>query len=104
MKSHAIAVVVAATLAVALLAPAADATTTWTANIGTSYGSATVAVGTTTRLGIAAKSFRAATTYTVSLRRGGCASVGTLVLSKPMRTSSAGKIVRCCRYGIGDGG
>jgi hypothetical protein len=79
-------------LGTSLMASPTEAATTWTAHIGTSYGSATVAVGTTTRLGIAAKSFRAATTYTVSLRRGSCASLGSIVLSKPMRTSSAGKI------------
>ena len=92
MKSLAIVATAITLLGTLLLAPAAAAATTWTARIGTSYGSATVVIGTSTRLGIAAKSFRASTMYTVSLRRGSCASLGTLVLSKAIKTSSAGKI------------
>ena len=49
-------------------------------------------IGTSTRLSIAAKNFRARTTYTVSLRRGSCSTLGTLVLSRRMTTSSYGKI------------
>lgn len=94
MKSVAIVPTVIAFVGASLLAPPADAATTWTARIGTSYGTATLVIGTTTRLGIAAKNFRASTTYTVSLRRGSCSTLGALVLSKPIRTSSSGKITQ----------
>ena len=94
MKPMAIVATVVAFLGALSLAPPADAATTWTARIGTSYGTATVVVGTTTRLSVAAKNLRAATTYTVSLRRGSCSTLGVLVLSKPIRTSSSGKITQ----------
>jgi len=94
MKPMAIVATVIAFLGALLLAPPADAATTWTARIGSSYGSATVAIGTTTRLGIAAKNFRARTPYTVFIRRGTCSTPGALVLSRRVITSSYGKITQ----------
>ncbi len=49
-------------------------------------------IGTSTRLSIAARNFRARTTYAVSLRRGTCSTPGTVILSRRMTTSSYGKI------------
>jgi hypothetical protein len=76
------------------LASPAAAATTWTAKIGSSYGSATVVIGTSTRLGIAAKGFGAKTAYTVSIRRGTCSTPGALVLSRKVITSAYGRITQ----------
>lgn len=92
MKSIAMVAGVIALLATAVLAPPVDAATMATARIGSSYGEAKILVGTSTRLSIAAKNFRARTVYTVALRRGNCSTVGALVASKRMTTSSYGKI------------
>jgi len=94
MKSMAMVAAMIALLATGLLAQPVDAATMATARIGSSYGEAKILVGTSTRLSIAAKSLRAKTTYTVSLRRGSCSTAGTLVLSKRMTTSSYGKITQ----------
>jgi hypothetical protein len=90
----AIVATVIACLGASLLASPADAATTWTAKIGSSYGSATVVIGTSTRLGIAAKGFGAKTAYTVSIRRGTCSTPGALVLSRKVMTSAYGKITQ----------
>ena len=92
MKSMAMVAAVIALLATGLLAQPVDAATMGTARIGSSYGEARILVGTSTRLSIAAKNLRARTAYTVSLRRGNCSSVGALVVSRRMTTSSYGKI------------
>ncbi len=92
MKPMAMLAAVIALLATGLLAPPVDAATMATAPIGSSYGEARILVGTSTRLSIAAKNLRARTVYTVALRRGNCSTVGALVASKRMTTSSYGKI------------
>ena len=92
MKSIALAAAVVACLVLATAVPPVEAATTWTARIGTSYGSATVVKGTSTRLTIAARNYRARTTYAVSLRRGSCSSSGALILGRRMMTSRYGAI------------
>ncbi len=92
MKAMAMVAAVFAMLATALLAPPVDAATMGTARIGSSWGEAKIVTGTSTRLVLSAKSFRARTVYTVALRRGSCATVGALVVSRRMTTSSSGRI------------
>jgi hypothetical protein len=92
MKSMAMVAAVIALLATGLLAQPVDAATMGTARIGSSYGEAKILVGTSTRLSITAKNLRARTVYTVSLRRGSCATLGALVVSRRMTTTSYGKI------------
>ena len=92
MRSVALAGGLVLCLASAFVAPPVEAATIWTARIGSSYGDARITIGTSTRLGIAARNFRARITYTVSLRRGGCSTLGTLIVAKRMTTSSLGKI------------
>jgi len=92
MKSMAMVAAVIALLATGLLAQPVDAATMGTARIGSSYGEARILVGTSTRLSITAKNLRARTVYTVSLRRGSCATLGALVVSRRMTTTSSGKI------------
>ena len=67
------------------------ARTTWTGSLG-SLGAASLAVGSPDRLTIRAKSLKAGTTYSVSLRRGTCATTGSLVLSKRMTATRLGTI------------
>ena len=85
--------VTAALLILAGLTTTVSAATTWTARMG-SYGVATLRIGTPDKLAINAKNFRARTVYTVTLRRGSCASTGTLVYSARLTTSSTGTLVR----------
>ncbi len=92
MKSMAIVAAVIACLAAALVAPPVEAATIGTARIGSAYGEAKLVVGTSTRLSIAAKNLGTRTAYTVSLRRGSCSTVGALVVSKRLTTSSYGRI------------
>ena len=82
-----------ALIMLAVVVPTVSAATTWTARMG-SYGVATLRIGAPDRLSIGAKSFRARTTYTVTLRRGSCAATGTLVYSARLTTSSIGTLVR----------
>ena len=89
-----LAVVAPAVLIVAaLLAPAVDAATTWTARFG-SYGTVTLRVGSPDRLVIGVKNLRSRTPYTVTLRRGTCAASGSLVLSTRLTATSVGSITR----------
>jgi hypothetical protein len=92
MKRSLLAGVVALALLVTVV-PSAVATTTWTARLG-SYGVATVRVGSPDRLSINVKHFRARVTYPISLRRGSCARLGTLVWSTRLTSSSTGTMVR----------
>jgi len=92
MKSMAMVAALIALLATAVTAPPVDAATMGTARIGSSWGEAKIVSGTSTRLVLAAKNLRARTAYTVALRRGNCSSVGALVVSKRMTTSSYGRI------------
>jgi hypothetical protein len=80
-------------LVAALLAPAVDAATTWTARFG-SYGTVTLRVGSPDRLVIGVKNLRSRTPYAVTLRRGTCAANGSLVLSTRLTTTSVGSITR----------
>jgi hypothetical protein len=92
MKRSGVAVVTAM-LAVMSLAATADATTIWTARFS-GHGAATIRVGSPDRLSIGLTSFRAGSTYTVALRRGSCASLGTLILSTRITASSFGRLTR----------
>lgn len=94
MRSVALAAGLVACLAATFVAPPVEATTAWTARIGSSYGDAKITIATTTRLSIAAKNLRPRTAYTVSLRRGSCSTVGSLVLSKSVTASSYGRITQ----------
>jgi Phosphoesterase family. len=76
-----------------VLAPSADATTTWTARMG-SYGVATLRTGSSDRLSFSFTNFRASAGYVVILRRGSCRSDGTLVLAARVTTSGLGSAVR----------
>jgi hypothetical protein len=67
------------------------ARTTWTGSLG-SLGAASLGVGSPDRLTIRAKSLKSGTTYSVTLRRGTCATSGSLVLSKRMTATRLGKI------------
>jgi hypothetical protein len=91
MKRFGLAAVVL--LMVLSLAPAAEAATAWTARLS-GHGLATLRVGSPARLVLGLTSFRAGSTYTVTLRRGSCASTGSLVLSKRMTATSSGRIAR----------
>jgi hypothetical protein len=73
--------------------PSVSATTTWTARMG-SYGVATIRIGSPDRLSLNVKHFRAHVSYPVSLRRGSCARLGTLVWSTRLTSSSTGTLVR----------
>lgn len=84
---------VSALLAIAALATPTSATTIWTARL-TGHGAATIRVGSPDRLSIGLTSFRAGATYTVALRRGSCASLGTLILSTRLTASSTGRLTR----------
>ena len=87
---------VAGVVALAVLVtvvPVASATTTWTARVG-SYGVATIRVGSPDRLSINVRNFRARIAYPVSLRRGSCARLGTLVWATRLTSSSTGTLVR----------
>jgi hypothetical protein len=75
------------------LAPAVDATTIWTARPA-GHGTASVRVGSPTRLVLGLTGFRPGSVWTVSLRRGSCTSAGTLVTSLRVIASSAGKLAR----------
>jgi hypothetical protein len=75
---------------------AADAAGMWIARLG-STGAATLRIGAPDRLAIGVRSLHPSTTYTVSLRRGTCASAGTLVGSYRIATSAAGAISRTVR-------
>ena len=86
----------AATVAVAMLAavvPSVTAATTWTAPLG-SYGVASIRVGSPDRLSISAKNFRPRIAYPITLRRGSCATAGTLVYLTRLTSSSTGMLVR----------
>ena len=76
-----------------VLAPSAEATTIWTARMGT-YGVATLRPGTTERLSFSFKHFRASAGYVVTLRRGTCRSAGSLVLGTRVTTTSLGSATR----------
>jgi hypothetical protein len=87
-------------LAAALLIAAAtmaatgvEAATTWTARPA-GHGTASVVVGSPTKLVLGLTGFRARSIWVVSLRRGSCASVGTLVTSLAVTATSAGKLAR----------
>jgi len=81
----------AALMLVLAVVPTVDAATTWTARFS-GRGLATVRVGSPTRLTLGLTGFRAGTTWTVSLRHGSCASVGTLVRSVRVKASSTGRL------------
>jgi hypothetical protein len=83
----------AATLLLASVVPTASAETIWTARLS-SHGAATIRVGSPDRLSIGLTSFRAGSTYTIALRRGSCASLGTLVLSVKLTASVTGRLTR----------
>jgi hypothetical protein len=84
----------AAVMALALaLAPAADAATTWSARFS-GHGSATVRVGSPSRLVLGLTGFRAGTSWTVSLRSGSCASVGALILTTRVTATSTRRLSR----------
>ena len=92
MKRSVVALVVAM-LAVGVSASSADALTIWTARI-TGHGAATIRVGSPDRLSIGLTNYKAGTTATVSLRRGSCSSLGTLILSTKLTASSTGRLTR----------
>ena len=75
------------------LAPAVDATTTWTAR-PSGHGTASVRVGSPSKLVLGLTGFRPGSIWTVSLRRGSCASAGTLVTSLRVTASSTGRLAR----------
>jgi hypothetical protein len=75
------------------LAPATDASTTWTARF-TGHGAATIRVGSPDRLSVGLTSYRVGTTWTVTLRRGSCSSLGTLILSTRITAGSTGRLAR----------
>jgi hypothetical protein len=81
-----------ACLAAAVLAAPVDAATMATARIGSAYGEARILVGTSTRLGITARSLVPGTVYTVALRSGSCSTMGMLILSRRLTASRYGKI------------
>jgi hypothetical protein len=81
-----------ACLAAAVLAAPVDAATMATARIGSSYGEARILVGTSTRLGITARSLVPGKVYTVALRSGSCSTMGMLILSRRLTASRYGKI------------
>lgn len=82
-----------ALLLILALAPSADAATTWTARFA-GRGLATLRVGVPSRLVIGLTGFRPGVAYTVTLRRGSCAAVGTLVLSTRVTASLTGRLSR----------
>jgi hypothetical protein len=92
MRRYLLAGVVALALLVTVV-PSVAATTTWTARLGY-YGGATIRVGSPDRLSINVKHFRARVAYPISLRRGSCARLGTLVWSTRLTSSSTGTMVR----------
>ena len=67
------------------------ARTTWTGSLG-SLGATSLGISSQDRFTIRAKSLKAATIYSVTLRRGTCAKSGSLVLSKRMTTTRLGRI------------
>jgi streptogramin lyase len=69
-----------------------DASTTWVARW--SSGVATIRVGSPDRLSVSASRLRPATRYSVSLRRGGCASFGPLIVATTAMTTSTGTLAR----------
>jgi hypothetical protein len=75
------------------LAPAVDATTTWTAR-PSGHGTASVRVGSPSRLVLGLTGFRPGSIWTVSLRRGSCATLGALVTSLRVTASSTGRLAR----------
>jgi hypothetical protein len=70
-----------------------DATTIWTARVA-SHGAATIRVGSPDRLSIGLTSYKVGTTWTISLRRGTCSSLGSLILSTRLTASSTGRLTR----------
>jgi hypothetical protein len=83
----------AALMLILALAPAVDATTTWTARPA-GHGTASLRVGSPSRLVLALTGFRAGSIWTVSLRRGTCSSLGTLVVSLRVTAGSTGRLAR----------
>lgn len=69
---------------------------------GGTYGSVTLSSSTTTgplRLALALKSYKANGSYSVILRRGGCSSLGSVVMRSPgINTSSDGKASRTTTF------
>jgi hypothetical protein len=74
-------------------APVASATTIWTARIS-GHGAATIRPGSPSKLSIGLTSFRAGSTYTITIRKGSCGSLGTLVLSTRLTASVTGRLTR----------
>ena len=66
-----------------------DASTSWVARLG-SHGAASLRIGAPDHLTISVKDLRASTRYAVTLRRGTCTKLGTLVLSSRITTSGNG--------------
>lgn len=84
------AAIVAALLVVALV-PGVDAATTWTARFS-GRGSASLRVGSPTKLVLGVTGLRAGSAWTVTLRKGSCSSAGTLILSVRLTASSTGRL------------
>ena len=82
-----------ALLAGLTLAPPAAAATTWTARFA-GHGLATIRVGSPDRLTLGLTSYRVGTIWAVTLRRGSCSSLGTLILSTRVTASSTGRLSR----------
>lgn len=84
-------ILAAGLMLVLALAPTVDATTTWTARpVG--HGLASLRVGSPSKLVLGLTGFRPGSIWTVSLRRGSCSSLGTLILSTKVTATSTGHL------------
>ena len=93
MKRSVVAATVAMLLVGAMLgASVADASTTWIARF--SYGAATIRVGAPDKLAVTASHLRVATRYTITLRKGTCTTLGTLVASTTAVATATGTLSR----------
>ena len=93
MKRSVVAATVAMLLVGAMLgASVADASTTWIARF--SYGVATIRVGSPDKLAVTASHLQVGTRYSITLRKGTCATKGTLVVSTTALASSTGTLSR----------
>ena len=92
MKRSAIALVMTL-VGLLTTAPTADAAAVWTARMS-GHGAATIRVGSPSKLSIGLTSFRAGSTYTVTIRKGSCSSLGTLVLSTRLTATITGRLTR----------
>lgn len=92
MKRSGVAIVITV-LALAVITPSTQAATTWTARL-TGHGVATIRVGSPSKLSIGLTGFKVGSRWSVSLRRGSCSSLGTLVYSIRLTAGSTGRLTR----------